>query len=84
MDEGNAGPQPSVQPRLKKRVPPPKLSAMLPFLLGAVAPIPIIMAAMDKVEGETKPEKTPVLYEFNKLFKLCGGSSVRWAVAALC
>ena len=55
----------------RKRAPPPKLSAMIPFVLGCLAPVPIMMGAMDKVSGEKAP-RTPVLYEFNKLFKLCG------------
>jgi hypothetical protein len=76
QDGGNASESAAAPPR-KRKVPPPKLSAMLPCLLGAMAPLPVIMAAMDRVEGEGRPGKTPVLYEFNKLFKLCGRSAVR-------
>lgn len=59
--------------KTRKCAPRPKLSAMLPFVLGCLAPVPIFIAAMDKVPGEKAP-RYPVLYEFNKLFKLCGGS----------
>lgn len=70
MEDSNTGAGAETKPR--KRAPQPKLSAMLPFVLGCLAPVPIFMAAMDKVPGEKAP-KYPVLYEFNKLFKLCGG-----------
>ena len=62
----------SKKSRQEKR-PPARLSVIVPFILGCAAPIPIILASMDQMEGQTRPSsKTPVLYEFNKLFKLCG------------
>ena len=67
-----AGEVPATRKTHRKKLPAPKLSAMIPFALGCAAPIPILMAAMDKVPGEGRPPKTPVLYEFNVLFKLCG------------
>jgi hypothetical protein len=70
MEDSTTGAGAEGKPR--KRALRPKLSAMLPFVLGCLAPVPIYMAAMDKVPGEKAP-KYPVLYEFNKLFKLCGG-----------
>ena len=70
MEDSTTGAGAEGKPR--KRAPQPKLSAMLPFVLGCLSPVPIFMAAMDKVPGERAP-RYPVLYEFNKLFKLCGG-----------
>ena len=59
--------------KARRKKSPPRVSAILPLLLGCLAPIPILLASMDKVPGQTRPaSKTPVLYEFNKLFKLCG------------
>jgi hypothetical protein len=70
MEDSTTGAGAEGKPR--KRAPQPKLSAMLPFVLGCLAPVPIFMAAMEKVPGEKAP-RYPVLYEFNQLFKLCGG-----------
>ena len=90
MDEGSgAGAGTGADDKARrKRTPPPKLSAMIPFALGCLAPVPIMMGALDKVPGEKAP-RTPVLYEFNKLFKLCGApvrvpapAPARWTLAA--
>ena len=58
------------------------LPAVSPLVLGCAAPIPIVMAWMDKVPGQNRPtSKTPVLYDFNRLFKICGLQPFRPSLA---
>ena len=74
MNGAEAAAVPAPQRQKKKlRV---NFAAVLPLMMGCAAPLPVLLGATDKVHGETRPNsKTPVLYEFNQLFKMCGAFS---------